>query len=206
MNRPSRALVAASLIASSVAMAGCGVLQSEASTASSTHTYYIAADEVIWDYASSGINRITGEPFGEAEAFWVESGPHRIGKVYKKALFREYTDETFTTLKPRPSEWEHLGMLGPLMRAEVGDTLRIVYRTTCLSRPAFIPTASFTTRTPKVRRTRMVRAVRTRQTTESLKAEPIRTCGPSPKEPDPVKATRTPCCGCTIRTPMKCRT
>ena len=128
MNRPPRALVAAFVIASSLTMAGCGVPQSEASTASSTHTYYIAADEVIWDYASSGVNQITGEPFGEAESFWVESGPYRIGKVYKKALYREYTDETFTTLKPRPPEWEHLGILGPLLRAEVGDTIRIVYR------------------------------------------------------------------------------
>ena len=48
--------------------------------------------------------------------------------MYKKALFREYTDDTFATLKPRPSEWEHLGILGPLIRAEVGDTIRIVYR------------------------------------------------------------------------------
>ena len=127
MDRHLGAFVAVSLAASSLAIAACGVLQSEASSAPSTHTYYIAADEVIWD-AASGINQITGEPLGEAEAFWVESGPHRIGKVYKKALYREYTDETFTTLKPRPPEWEHLGILGPLLRAEVGDTLRIVYR------------------------------------------------------------------------------
>ena len=30
-----------------------------------TRTYYIAADEVAWDYAPSGINEISGEPFGE---------------------------------------------------------------------------------------------------------------------------------------------
>ena len=128
MNRPPRVLVAVSLAASSFALAGCADLQSETGSAGSTHTYYIAADEVVWDYAASGMNRITGEALGEAEAFWVESGPHRIGKVYKKALYREYTDESFTTLKPRPSEWEHLGILGPLLRAEVGDTIRIVYR------------------------------------------------------------------------------
>ena len=87
MKRHVRALVAVSLATSSLAIAACGVLQSEASSAPSTHTYYIAADEVVWDYAASGMNRITGEPFGEEEAFWVESGPHRIGKVYKKALY-----------------------------------------------------------------------------------------------------------------------
>ena len=93
-----------------------------------TITYYIAADEVIWDYAPSGMNKITGSQFGEDESFWVESGPHRIGKVYKKSLYREYTDSTFTTLKPRPPEWEHLGLLGPLIRGEVGDTFKVVFR------------------------------------------------------------------------------
>jgi FtsP/CotA-like multicopper oxidase with cupredoxin domain len=93
-----------------------------------THTYYIAADEVVWDYAPSGRNQIAGRPFGTEESFWIERGPHRVGKVYKKALYREYTDSTFTTRKPRPPEWEHLGFLGPLLRAEVGDTIRVVFK------------------------------------------------------------------------------
>jgi FtsP/CotA-like multicopper oxidase with cupredoxin domain len=93
-----------------------------------THTYYVAADEVEWDYAPSGRNLIAGRPFGEEEKIWVESGEHRIGKVYKKALYREYTDETFIALKERPPEWEHLGVLGPLLRAEVGDTIRVVFK------------------------------------------------------------------------------
>jgi len=66
-----------------------------------TRTYYIAADEVIWDYAPSGVNQITGKPFGEAESFWVASGPRQIGKVVIKAQYREYTDAMFTRLKPR---------------------------------------------------------------------------------------------------------
>ncbi len=91
-------------------------------------TYYVAADEVEWDYAPSGINKMMGKPFeGYAKTF-VERGPHRIGTVYRKAVYREYTDETFTKLKTRPPEWEHLGMLGPVLRAEVGDTLRVVFR------------------------------------------------------------------------------
>lgn len=93
-----------------------------------THTYYIAADEVTWDYAPGGRNQITGQPFGKPESPWVASGPHRIGKVYKKALYREYTDGTFARLKPRPKEWEHLGFLGPLLRAEVGDTIKVVFK------------------------------------------------------------------------------
>lgn len=102
--------------------------QSPPSTNPTTHTYYIAADKVSWDYAPSGMDQITGEPFDSIARIWVESGPHRIGKLYWKARYREYTDATFTTLKPRPPEWEHLGLLGPLLRAEVGDTIRVVFR------------------------------------------------------------------------------
>ncbi len=97
-------------------------------TAGKTRTYYVAADEVTWDYGPGGTNRITGQPFGKAESEWMASGPHRVGKVYKKALYREYTDATFTRLKPRPKEWEHLGFLGPLLRAEVGDTIQVVFK------------------------------------------------------------------------------
>src|SRR5215472_11157844 len=93
-----------------------------------TRAYYIAADEVTWDYAPGGINLVSGQPFGEPESLWVASGPHQIGKVLKKALYREYTDATFARLKPRPKEWEHLGFLGPLLRAEVGDTIQVTLK------------------------------------------------------------------------------
>jgi len=91
-------------------------------------TYYVAADEVEWDYAPSGINKITGKPFEGYPKLFVEQGPHRIVKVYRKAVYREYTDEIFTKLKPRAPEWEHAGILGPIMRAEVGDTIRVVFK------------------------------------------------------------------------------
>lgn len=111
-------------------IAGVGVwyLQSPPPAESTNHTYYIAADEVEWDYAPSGMNKITGQPFDDLAKLWVQTGPDRIGKVYRKALYREYTDETFSTLKARPPEWEHLGFLGPLVRAQVGDTIRVVFK------------------------------------------------------------------------------
>lgn len=93
-----------------------------------TRTYYIAADEVIWDYAPGGTNQVTGKPFGDAESFWVASGPRQVGRVAKKALYHEYTDGTFTQLKPRPKQWEHLGFLGPVIRAEVGDTINVIFK------------------------------------------------------------------------------
>jgi FtsP/CotA-like multicopper oxidase with cupredoxin domain len=113
---------------SAVAVLGCESVGASQRSQSTTHTYYIAADEVAWDYAPSGLDQITGRPFDEIGRIFMQSGPDRIGRVYKKALYREYTDETYTTLKPRPPEWEHLGFLGPLVRAEVGDTIRVVYR------------------------------------------------------------------------------
>jgi len=91
-------------------------------------TYYIAADEVTWDYAPQGRNLVTGAPFTEDENVFVGRGPHRIGSAYKKALYREYTDGGFGRLKPRPAAWQHLGSLGPVIRAEVGDTIRVVFR------------------------------------------------------------------------------
>lgn len=100
----------------------------------SVRTYYVAADEVEWDYAPHGLDHMTGKPFaGMAKAF-TEKIPTRIGTIYRKAIYREYTDATFTQLKPRPPEWEHLGMLGPLLRAEVGDTIKVVFKNNA-SRP-----------------------------------------------------------------------
>src|SRR5690349_3984676 len=75
-----------------------------------TRTYYIAADEVEWNYAPTGSNQITGKPFGDMENVFVENGPQRIGSTYRKALYREYTDATFQTLKPRPANQAYLGL------------------------------------------------------------------------------------------------
>ncbi len=93
-----------------------------------TRTYYVAADEVDWDYAPDGVNKMMGMNFDGYAATFMQSGPHSVGKVYRKAIYREYTDASFTQLKPRAPEWEHLGILGPVLRAEVGDTIRVVFR------------------------------------------------------------------------------
>ncbi|WP_254061510.1 multicopper oxidase domain-containing protein [Granulicella sp. L60] len=88
-------------------------------------TYYIAADEVDWDYTPRGRN-LAGVPHVEtAEDEAGGAGRHRI---YHKAIYREYTDATFKTLKIHTRQWEHLGILGPLIRAEVGDSIRVVFR------------------------------------------------------------------------------
>lgn len=93
-----------------------------------TRTYFIAADEVDWDYAPGGMNKMMGMKFDGYSNTFVEKGAHRIGTVYRKAIYREYTDETFRQLKPRPAEWTTAGILGPILRAEVGDTIKILFK------------------------------------------------------------------------------
>lgn len=98
--------------------------------AAATRRYFIAVDEVEWDYAPLNRNGITGLPFSRngTEASWTLPSKMRIGKLYKKALYREYTDSTFSVLKTRSAEWKHLGILGPLIRAEVGDTIVVLFK------------------------------------------------------------------------------
>jgi manganese oxidase len=104
-----------------------GALQGQ-SAAGKTRVYYVAADELNWDYAPTGRDEAMGHPFDELQKAYAESGPHHIGRVYKKAIYREYTDESFKTLKKRDAEDAYLGLLGPILRAEVGDTIKIVFR------------------------------------------------------------------------------
>jgi FtsP/CotA-like multicopper oxidase with cupredoxin domain len=89
------------------------------------HTYYIAAEEVSWSYLPAG-KSLTGTP----SPFTNDDNPSHLMKVtpYLKAVYHEYTDATFQTRKPAGPEWEHLGILGPLIRAEVGDVVKVIFR------------------------------------------------------------------------------
>ena len=93
-----------------------------------TRTFYIAAEEVDWNFAPSGSNQITGQPFGELENTYTLSGPDRIGSIYHKARYFEYTDASFTIRKRSESRWRHLGILGPVIHAEVGDAIKVVFK------------------------------------------------------------------------------
>ncbi len=88
--------------------------------------YYIAADEIDWDYVP-GMALHMSMPGSYAKAYST-AGPHTIGKVYRKAVYREYTDATFAHLKPRPPSEAYLGIVGPVLHAEVGDTIEVVFR------------------------------------------------------------------------------
>lgn len=87
--------------------------------------YWIAAEEVQWDYAPSfPINPMSGNEFTEEQRVFVEQG---IGRRYLKAVYKEYT-EGFGAVKQRGPEEEHLGILGPIIRAAVGDRIVVHFK------------------------------------------------------------------------------
>jgi FtsP/CotA-like multicopper oxidase with cupredoxin domain len=102
--------------------------QSAGAAGGRVRTYFIAADEVEWDYVPIGIDVMTGKPFEGIAAAYTQSGANHIGHIYRKAIYREYTDAKFAKLKPRPARDEYLGLLGPILRAEVGDTIKVVFK------------------------------------------------------------------------------
>ena len=74
-----------------------------------TRTYYVAAEEVEWDFAPAGRNLITDADWNDIQRPFVTAGDMHVGRLARKAIYREYTDSTFATLKPRPAEWVTLG-------------------------------------------------------------------------------------------------
>uniref|UniRef100_A0A8B9FCP7 Ceruloplasmin n=1 Tax=Amazona collaria TaxID=241587 RepID=A0A8B9FCP7_9PSIT len=92
--------------------------------------YFIAAEEIIWNYGQSAMNHFTGQELitdSESRVFF-EQSETRIGGSYKKAVYKEYTDGSFTEHKKRLAEEAHLGLLGPVIKAEVGESIRVTFR------------------------------------------------------------------------------
>ncbi|XP_048968295.1 coagulation factor V isoform X28 [Canis lupus dingo] len=79
--------------------------------------YYIAAEELYWDYSK----------FAQSED--VDDHIHaQENTVYKKVVFRKYLDSTFTKRDPLGEYEEHLGILGPVIRAEVDDVIQVRFK------------------------------------------------------------------------------
>lgn len=83
-------------------------------------TYYIAADEIVWNYAPSGTNVLTGAKLQPAKS--------QLGFAFRKVLYHGYTDATFQTMQTRDQSQQYLGALGPTIRAVVGDSVVVVFR------------------------------------------------------------------------------
>jgi hypothetical protein len=84
-------------------------------TAGQTRRYFVAAEPVDWNYAPLGTDPVTGKPLPE---------PWGTTLVYPKLRYVQYTDDSFTTKIESPT-WA--GILGPMLRASVGDTLSVVF-------------------------------------------------------------------------------
>ena len=95
-----------------------------------TRTYFVAADEVDWNYTPADSDLTMGMTLPKDPFFAIKNGPDStaMAHVFRKAIYQEYTDSSFTTLKPRPKAWQHLQILGPLLRGAVGDTIVVVFR------------------------------------------------------------------------------
>ncbi|XP_077072743.1 coagulation factor V isoform X2 [Siphateles boraxobius] len=86
--------------------------------------YYIAAEEIIWDYAPNMPDNIDGD----FRIKYLKQGSQRIGKKYKKAVFAQYKDSTFKERAEDKQRKKELGILGPVIRAQIRDVIKIVFK------------------------------------------------------------------------------
>ncbi|XP_056145397.1 coagulation factor V [Lampris incognitus] len=87
-------------------------------------TYYIAAEEIIWNYAP------LMPPFIDKDykLQYLTQGPTRIGGQYKKVVYTQYTNETFTKRKEEKQRKAEVGILGPVIRAQIRDVVKVVFK------------------------------------------------------------------------------
>jgi len=78
-------------------------------TKGSKRTYYIRAETIVWDYAPIISTNLLGERIN-------------VQTVYNRTLYKGYTDATYKI--PVETSASH-GDLGPVIRAEVGDTITV---------------------------------------------------------------------------------
>lgn len=91
------------------------ILANTVAASAVTRHYYIAAEDVTWEYAPSHMDLLYGQ--GIPQPWFAQTN-------WKKSRYIEYTDATFSVRKPQP-QW--LGILGPVIRAEVGDSIEIEF-------------------------------------------------------------------------------
>lgn len=56
---------------------------------------------------------------------YLKQGPYRIGKKYKKAVFTQYKDGTFKERAEDKQRKKELGILGPVIRAQIRDVIKV---------------------------------------------------------------------------------
>ncbi|KAK2090486.1 hypothetical protein P7K49_031742 [Saguinus oedipus] len=93
-------------------------------------TYYIAAVEVEWDYSpqrkwEKELHHLQEQNVSNA---FLDKEEFYIGSKYKKVVYQQYTDGTFSVPVERKAEEEHLGILGPQLHADVRDKVNIIFK------------------------------------------------------------------------------
>ncbi|KAM3862284.1 coagulation factor V [Diretmus argenteus] len=87
-------------------------------------TYYIAAEEIVWDYAPNMPAYIDSD----YESQYLKQSSNRIGGKYKKAVYTQYTDDTFTVRAENVQRKNEVGILGPVIRAQIRDIIKVVFK------------------------------------------------------------------------------
>lgn len=82
-----------------------------------TRHYFIAAVEQLWDYGMSESPRALRNRAQNGEV-----------PRFKKVVFREFADGSFTQPSYRGELNKHLGLLGPYIRAEVEDNIMVTFK------------------------------------------------------------------------------
>uniref|UniRef100_A0A672J2R2 Coagulation factor VIII, procoagulant component n=1 Tax=Salarias fasciatus TaxID=181472 RepID=A0A672J2R2_SALFA len=85
--------------------------------------YYIAAEEIIWDYESSTDSLVSCSE--------MRRGMRKFLPEYKKVVFRAYRDKEFLRPVGRGELEEHLGIMGPVIRTEINDLLTVRETASC---------------------------------------------------------------------------
>ncbi|RUS32237.1 Cupredoxin [Jimgerdemannia flammicorona] len=105
-----------------------GVTTSAGPSVGRVRDYFLTVEELDWNYAPTKWDHLYGKSLNDSMAalYTVHSlNPPRVGAVYRKAAYRAYTDASF---RMRISHDSYLGTLGPVIRAEVGDRVRVRFR------------------------------------------------------------------------------
>uniref|UniRef100_A0A8C5LQ13 Coagulation factor V n=1 Tax=Leptobrachium leishanense TaxID=445787 RepID=A0A8C5LQ13_9ANUR len=81
--------------------------------------YFIAAEEIQWDY--TGMQKSWSNVHESAKS-------QLRGTQFTKVIYRQYTDGTFQRPELQGEYEEHLGILGPVIRAEVEDVIQVTFK------------------------------------------------------------------------------
>lgn len=95
-------------------------------TQATIRQYYIAAEEIDWDYAPQQWDNLRDQPLNQSyiARLYTTHNATRLGTIYRKVVYQQYTDNTFTI--PITHD-RSLGFLGPIIKAESKIDIRVFF-------------------------------------------------------------------------------